>query len=122
MKKKGQVMYFFTFIIVIVFISIIAAIAIPAGVELTDKVYEIGDSLLRQSNDTVKTIVDDTLREGMQPSINAAIASTNTNNLLINQMQIWVWIIMIMLAGLIIFMAAQGDILVQQRSSGGGLV
>lgn len=122
MKKKGQVMYFVTFIIVAVFISIIAAIGIPAGVELTNQAYAIGDDLLRQSNDTVSTIVDDTLREGMTPSVNAAIASTSTNNLIVAQMQIWIWIIMLILAGLLIFMAAQGDILVQQRSSGGGLI
>ena len=114
MKKKAQVISFITFILIAIIISILASVFIPTGTQLTTDAYTFADTMFLQSNETIQTIADTTMKNPMTTSTNKAIAATSTNRSIVNVSYTYIWIIILFLAGFIIFQSTQAKFNIQQ--------
>ncbi len=118
LNKKAQVSFYFSFIIVALIVVVISAVLAPMGVLFNTRMYIAGESILRQSNATLSEIHDATVREAIGNVTTEALAATQTNITVNSDIFQYGWILVIALAGIVIFIFTRRTI----EYSGGGFV
>lgn len=116
MNKRGTIMLYISFFILAVIIILLAAILAPLGVQFNSQMYETGEEILLDANETIKNIDDSTVRGQIQTSLSNAI-DAQQNNIEVNAAIFqYGWVFVVILTGLVLFIYARRLIEV-----GGGL-
>ena len=105
--KKGQLTLYIVFMILAIFILLIAAILAPMGVLMNSEFYAIGEGLILDANDTISEISDDEIRTQIQNTLSTALAAEQTNievNAAIFQ---YGWVIMLIVTSLVLFLISR---------------
>lgn len=97
MKRKAQIFSFITFIFFAAILLLIASVTVQTGFTLTQKAYNVSETLLKQANDTAQTISLASIRTPVTEDLTNAIQATGTNELIIQQAFQWNWLILLIL-------------------------
>lgn len=119
MNKKGTVMLYITFMILMIIIVLLAAVLAPMGVLFNTKMYEVGEELIIESNNThVQNINDATVRGEIEDVLNQALASEQ-NNIEVNAAIFqYGWVFAVVITGLVLFIFARRMV----EYGGGGFI
>lgn len=117
-KKKGQVSFYFSFIIVALIVIVISAVLAPMGVLFNTRMYEAGEDILLQANASLSGINDPTVRAAIGNVTTEALDATVTNITVNSDIFQYGWILVIALAGIVIFIFTRRTI----EYGGGGFV
>lgn len=117
-NKRGQVMFFLTFIIAALVILIIGAVFAPMGVMFNTKMYLAGQDILNKSLPDIGNITDVGVRTEVLNSVESAKAAT-ANNIEVNAALFqYSWVLMLALLGLISFIVTRRIV----EYGGGGFI
>lgn len=102
--KKAQISIYFVYMIFAIIIVVIAAIFAPIGVLMNSELYQAGEDILNDANESIQSIQDTSIKN----SVNAVVASAKNsaeNNININaNLFQYGWILVIGLTALVIFL------------------
>jgi predicted PurR-regulated permease PerM len=104
MKRKGQVSIFITFLIISIIIIVLAGLVAPMGVRFNTEMLLAGERILNDSQPRIDDIQDAEVRAAVMNISDAAIDAGANNINVNNQIFQYSGIIMILLAGLVVFL------------------
>lgn len=116
--KKAQVSMYFVFIITAIIIIVISAVLAPMGVLFNIKMYEAGENILLQANESISGINDPTVRAAIYNVTESALDAGQTNIEVNSDIFQYGWILVIVLSGIVIFIFTRRTV----EYSGGGMV
>lgn len=102
--KKGQVTIFITFIFISIIIITIAGVLAPMGVLFNTKMLTAGEEIINRSQADIANIQDVEIRTAVQNISVSAMAAGENNIIVNNQIYKYSAVIMIVLAGLVVFL------------------
>lgn len=114
--KKGVVVLYFIFLIVAIFIIFVAAFAAPMGVLFNTELYKAGEDIMLQANESISGIQNDTVRSQIQTVVSGGLAATQNNIEVNNALFQYGWIVVLVLAGLVIFLFTRSLVELQTGS------
>lgn len=104
MKKKAQVTMYIYFMFMAIIIIVIAAVFAPMGVLFNTKMYEAGEGILLDANDSIADINDATVRARVYAVVNSAY-DAGENNIEVNaNIFQYSWIIILVLTGIVVYL------------------
>lgn len=118
--KKGQVVLYFVFIIASFIIVLISAFFAPLGVRFNTAMYQAGEKIILQANDSISDIQNDTARQQIQTILAGGLSATENNISVNNALYQYGWIFILIIVTLILFLYSRA--LVEVGGRGGGLV
>lgn len=116
-QKKSQIFIYITFLIIAILIITIAAVLVPFGVRFSTEMYEAGESIYLDMNESVD-IQDTEVRAGIIDGIEGGLDALETNIDVSQDIFKYSWIIVIVLTGLVMFIFTRRIVEMQ----GGGIV
>ena len=116
-NKRGTIMLYITFIILAVIIITISAVVAPMGVLFNTKMYQVGEQIILDANESISAIDNSTVRTNLQTMFSNALGNTENNIEVNNSIFQYGWIIVLVLTGLVLFIYTRR--LVEVGSSGG---
>ena len=119
MNKKGNVMLYISFFIVSIIIIVISAVIIPMGVEFTTKMYETGEEIFLDANDTLADISDTDVRDSIYSAISQAKDTTTDNIEVSSNIYQYSWLVLLIISGLVVFIASRRMV---EVGAGGGFI
>ena len=118
-QKRGQIMIFITFLILAMLLILIASVLIPMGVLFSVTMYEAGEQLYLDTNETLTDISDDEVRAGIQASLDSGLDSLDTNIDVMTDIFQYSWIIVLVLTALVLFIFTRRLV---ETTQGGGII
>lgn len=115
--KRGVITLYIVFLVTAIFLVLIGAFAGPFGARFSTEAYQMGDDLIRQSNESISSIQDNEVRTRIQGIFSDALDNTESNIDISTGLFKYSWVMLIGLTALIVFLFTRG--LVETR---GGLV
>lgn len=117
-NKKGTVMLYLTFMIVLIIIVILAGVLAPMGVLFNTKMYAVGEDLIIRANNThLQEISDAGVKSEIEGVFSTALVS-GQNNIDVNAaLYRYGWVVALVITGLILFIYAR-----RMVEYGGGIV
>lgn len=101
-RKNGQIFIYITFFIVAVLIIIIAAVLVPFGVSFSTRMYEAGEDIYLDLNESVD-IQDAEVRASVTDGIESGLDALETNIDVSQDIFRYSWVIVIILTALVMF-------------------
>ena len=102
--KKGQVTLYLVIFIVAIVTVIIGSMVAPIGVRFSTVMYEAGEEILLDNNETIANINDATVRASIESMNREALSSTKSNIKVYTDIYKYSWIIALIAIGLIGFL------------------
>jgi len=118
-NKKGVIVIYIAYFIIAITVLVITAVLAPAGARFTSEAIAAGERILLENNETIAGIQNDTIRERLTASNNAALEAGVQNVEVTTSLFQYGWVIMIILVGLIMFLFTRQLIEVQGGGGGG---
>jgi hypothetical protein len=119
MNKKGVIVIYVFYVIMAFTILALTAVIAPAGALFTSELIAAGEGILIDANESISGIQNDTIRNRLIASNNAALEAGAQNVEITTSMFQYGWVIMIILVGIMLFLFTRQLIEVQ---GGGGFV
>jgi hypothetical protein len=119
MKKKGNVSLYFAFVAVAVIVILIAGLVAPIGSLFSIQMFEAGEDILIQANSTADGLSSAGVRDAWKGSLQSAVDATDNNVEVTTGLFKYAWIFIVVISGIIVFLAAR--FLVEVGRSGSGL-
>lgn len=116
-SRKGQISMYIFFVIFAVVLILIGSIIAPFGVLFSSEMYVAGEDILLMANQTASEISDPAIRDLLLGYIGEGVSAQTTNVQISSDLYQYSWIIVLVLAGLFIFMYTRR--LVEVRGGGG---
>lgn len=107
MKKKANVVLYFTFLIVAVVIVMITAMIAPLGARISSAFFVEGENLLRESNATISNIQDTNVKNTLTRSMDEAISAGEMNIQVATDLFQYAWVFLLILTTVIVFLASR---------------
>lgn len=120
-NKRGQVTLYIMFIIAAIVIVLIAAVFAPMGVLFNAEMYKAGEDIMLRANNSISGIKDDAVRERVQAVIAEGLSDQEQNIEINSDIFQYSWIVVLVLAGLILFLYTR-QMVEFSRFGGGGFV
>lgn len=102
--KKGQITIFLVFIILAVTLLIVTAVVAPMGITFTEKMYEAGQNIMTDNNESLANIDDAGVRDQIRDSLNVAMDAQQDNIDVYSDIYQYGWIIALVLIGFVMFL------------------
>lgn len=119
-SKRGSATLYVAFIILGIIIVVIGAIAAPLGVRFTSEMYAAGEVILNDSQPAIDSIQDVNVRESIMATVASAKGATEDNVEIFGAAYQYSWVLFIIIAGLIMFLATRSQ--VERQVRGGGFI
>lgn len=116
--KKAQVGIYVVFWITLTFIVIIAAVMAPIGIQFSTKMYEAGENIIIQSNDTLASIQDADARDRISDMYQSALGASENNIEVNTAMYQYGWVFAIVLSAFVLFIYTRRVV----EYTGGGII
>lgn len=116
-NKRGQAGLYVAFMFVAFIIIILAAIFAPMGVLFTTQLYAAGEEIFLDAQADLDNIQNATIRAALNSTMNAATTATTTNVEVLSATFQYGWILVLVLAGLVVYLLTRRLVEV----GGGGL-
>ena len=107
MRKKAQLALMVNFIFVVIFVILIAAVFMPMGVLFNTKMYQAGEGIMLQANESLSAIQDTGVKTALYGSISQSLAAQQNNIDVNNTIFQYSWIFVVILGGLTAFLYAR---------------
>lgn len=104
MSRRGQVVIWFSFVIVALVVITVSAILAPAGVQFTTASYLAGEKILNNSLDDINDIQDVDVRTAVFDVVDSAKDATEDNIEVNSAIFRYGWVIVVALVGFILFL------------------
>ncbi len=104
MNNRGQVTFYLFFIILAIIIILLVAVMAPFGSLVNTELYEIGEGIMIDANETLQGINDDDVRNRLQANFDTALDSTEDNIKVNNGIFQYGWIIVLVILALFLFL------------------
>lgn len=99
------------FLILAFTIIIIGGLAGPIGARFSSEIFAVGEELLIETQQEVlPNINDPDIRNGLNASFNAAIASGTDNIEVATGLYEYAWIVLLVLTGIVVFLITRNSI------------
>lgn len=118
MSRRGQIAIYIYFIVLAIFILLIGAVFAPMGVLFNVKMYEAGEQIMLQANDSISNIQDDAVRTQVQAVIDTGLSDVQTNIEVNSDIFQYSWVLMLGVTGMVAFLLTRRIVEFNQ----GGLV
>jgi len=102
--KKGQIALYISFIILAIILVLLGAVFGPMGALFTVEMFAAGEEILIMANETANNISDPNIRAALTGTLTAATEATQMNVDVNAGLFQYSWILIIALAGLVIFL------------------
>jgi len=117
-NKKAQVTIYLSGLIAMIIIVLVAGFVAPMGTRFTAEIINAGEQQLLRANESIQSIQNDTIREGVTGTISEAFDAGTTNIEVTTDMFQYLWVIVLAVVSLILFLFTRRIIEV----GGGGFV
>lgn len=104
MSRRGQIAIYIYFIVLAIFILLIGAVFAPMGVLFNVKMYEAGEQIMLQANDSISNIQDDAVRTQVQAVIDTGLSDVQTNIEVNSDIFQYSWVLMLGVTGMVVFL------------------
>ena len=102
-NKKSSVTLYIVYIILAVIIILIAAVFAPFGVAFNTAMYEAGEEIILDANESVSNIQNETVRGEIRDIFSDSLGNVQNNITINNAMFQYGWIFVLLLTGLVLF-------------------
>ena len=102
-NKKASIGMYITFVITAIIIIVITGLIAPMGVMFSTQMYEAGEQILIDNNATIANINNAQVRQSIYNMTDEALGATHTNIEVNSDLFQYAWVIVLVLAGLIVF-------------------
>ena len=106
-NKKGQFMFYIFFIVIALLMIIIGAFIAPLGVTISTEMYEGGEQILLDNQETINQIENATIRNAIQENIDNAVYATDDNISVLTALFRYSWLIVVILVVLLFMIYAR---------------
>lgn len=118
LKKKSSVVIYFVFLITVLVIIVITAVFAPMGVLINSELYQAGEDIMLEANESINNIDDASVRASVLATVDAGF-DAQQNNIEVNaNLFQYGWIFVIILSGIVVFLFTRRIVEIQQ----GGIV
>lgn len=115
--RKGNVTLYIVFFLLALVIIIVGAFVAPFGILFTTELFSAGEDVLLMANESMANIDNAMIRESMQGALDSAYDNADNNVSVLSAMFKYSWVVVLALAGLILFLFSRRLVEV-----GGGMV
>lgn len=113
-SKKGQLVTFLVFVFLSIIIILVTGVIAPLGARINSEFYLAGEQILLDTNDTIQSIQNTTIRDSLTDTMNKGLASTQSNIEINTGLYKYSWVIVLAALIFIFFLATR-----QQVEAGG---
>lgn len=106
-NKKGVIGLFFLFIFFSILLLFLFAFAVPLLIQIDTSFYTAGEDIFINSQDTINSIQNDTIKAEIQGSINSAKESIPEQISILSTFHKYGWLIIIIIILFILFMQSR---------------
>lgn len=117
LNKRGNITLYVISIVLALFLVAIAAFAAPMGVLFNSEMYQAGELIMAQANESIAGIDDVEVRNRVLGLVNNSFEAQENNIAINNSMFQYSWIIVLIVMFIVIFLYART--LVETRGGGG---
>ena len=103
-QKKGLVSLYIVFIIIAIVIVFLSAVFAPLATDIATQSYAAGYDIMLEANESLNLIEDNAIKDSIQASINSAAAAQNDNVTYTTALYKYGFVLVIVIAGLVLFM------------------
>ena len=114
-KKGNLTLYVISFFFGLIFV-VVAGLLAPFGVLINTEIYQAGEMIMLQANDSLQNIQNDTVSERIQGVINSGLAATEDNIEVNNDVYQYGWIAFLIIFFVLVFLGAR-----QIKETSGGI-
>lgn len=110
MNRKAQIGYYLAFVILAIIIITITAILAPMGSLFNTEMYIAGEGILANANQSINNIQDAEIREAIRGSTESAMAATQNNIEVNNNLFQYGWVLVVIIAALMLFLTTRRSV------------
>lgn len=103
-NKKGVLTFYLVFMVLAIVIVFITAVMAPFGVLVNTELYEIGEGMIMDANETASNIDNADVRQAMQDSFATSLDGIETNVEVNNSVFQYSFIIVLIVGALFLFL------------------
>ena len=117
-NKKGTIGLYITFFILAVLVITIGAVLAPMGVLFNTEMLLAGEDIMMMANDSISSINNETIRNSIQSILSSGMSNVQNNIEVNSDLFQYSWLFVLLITGLVIFIASRR--LIETQSKGGG--
>jgi hypothetical protein len=118
LKKRGSVTLYLVFLIIAIIIVMISAVAAPMGVLFNTRMYQAGEDIMLQANESINDIDNATVRARLHGVVGNGLSNVENNIEVNNALFQYGWVLLIGLSALVVFLFTRRIV----EYGGGGLI
>lgn len=107
MNDRGQLSFSLVFLLSFIILVVIFAVMIPLGTTFITGMYQGGEDILTQANDTAQLIQDDSVRENVTSLITSATTATTENVSILTSAYKYGWVLILFIIAVMIALRAR---------------
>lgn len=115
-SRKAQVGLFFTWLIIVIIFSVMAAIIAPMGVVFNTEILAASENIYLQANDSLQQIQDPTIKAAVQSNIDKSFDAGQYNIQVTNNLYVYMWLIILIITAIILYVFSRQTV---EYASGG---
>jgi hypothetical protein len=102
--RKGQVGFYFAFMVVALTIILVTAIFASMGARFSSEAYVAGENILRINNDTLARIQDSSVRNSLQTNNAEALSAAEQNIEMTTDLFKYSWVLVLVGSAVVYFL------------------
>jgi len=120
-NKKANLAIYIGWVFSAIILVVIAGLVAPMGTKFNTEMFRAGEKILQDNQAAIDNISNEEVRQSLNASTTKALANTELNINVTNNIYQYAWLIALVLSAVIAFLIARQIAEVQQYG-GGGLI